>query len=185
MQLGGVQCCTGGRWDHLKACILVLEVESSDLWYTVNTLVEFCWCWRWRNGMKCVYNPYVVCILDYYTMNIHIVDACVYMHCIYSIIDGEFKLFVLFILHNHNNNTHPRHVDKERCIPPKKCWKSLSVEEAADLRWVHLTFGWGDSGGGKKSDEESWKNRISTIGQVGSLKSKMNVHDVLWMRPLG
>ena len=31
MQLGGVQCCTGGRWDHLKACIPVLEVEPRDL----------------------------------------------------------------------------------------------------------------------------------------------------------
>lgn len=30
--------------------------------------------------MKCVYNPYVVCILNHYTMNIHIVDACIYIY---------------------------------------------------------------------------------------------------------
>ena len=28
------------------------------------------------------------------------------------------------------------------------------AEEAADLRWVHVTFGWGDSGGGEKSEVE-------------------------------
>ena len=33
--------------------------------------------------MKCVYNPYVVCILNYYTMNIHIVDACIYIYALY------------------------------------------------------------------------------------------------------